>query len=99
MSMQVARGKAELLFADAIHHALRGAFEFDVEIAFRAYLAGRPATKWVVSADFVLAGAEQANDTFAFTVHLYEHDDFAALLAQNRRGIPADIKRVKRLHA
>ncbi len=88
-----------MLFAGAIHQALKDAFEFDAEIGVRAYLSGRSATKWVIAADFVLTGAERVNDAFAFTIQPYELDDFSELLAKSRQAIPADMKRVRRLQA
>jgi hypothetical protein len=87
-----------LLFADGIYQALKTAFEFEAEIGFRAYVRGTHTTKWVIAADFVTSGPERVNDTFAFTVYPYEQDSFSELLSENHAAIPADIKRVKRLH-
>lgn len=87
-----------MLSADGVYHALKGAFEYEAEIGFRAFVRGNHTTKWVIAADFVTGGPKQINDTFAFTVYPYEDDSFVALLAANCRAIPADLKRVKQLY-
>jgi hypothetical protein len=78
--------------------AIFDTFDKSARSDLQKFIAARPATKWMIAADFCLHDKVRPNNTFVFSLIPYD-DYFDVLQEEIRGGIPKDLKKTRDVRA